>query len=134
MIEMEPETIGQRIKIRRRILRKRMAQIANETGVSIAAVSLWENDSATPGAARIGLLAQSLECDPAWLLTGGTHSETSTTSKPNDNQENTEFDKLKKIFDLLPRDRKSKVVDYAQGVLNDYHAEISEKIKKINAM
>ncbi|EAM2865520.1 helix-turn-helix domain-containing protein [Salmonella enterica] len=48
----------------------KQSHIANALGVTIQAVSLWENDSTVPTCDKIIPLANVLKCDLMWLLTG----------------------------------------------------------------
>ncbi|WP_232553243.1 helix-turn-helix domain-containing protein [Klebsiella michiganensis] len=63
-------TFGQRIRQARRLVSLQQHHIASGTGVTIQAVSLWENDLAMPTCDKIIPLANALKCDPLWLLTG----------------------------------------------------------------
>lgn len=65
-----PLSIGQRIRQARKLVSLQQHHIASATGVTIQAVSLWENDLTTPACDKIIPLANALKCDPLWLLTG----------------------------------------------------------------
>ena len=62
--------IGQRIRLARKYSDLKQSHIANALGVTIQAVSLWENDSTVPTCDKIIPLANVLKCDPMWLLSG----------------------------------------------------------------
>ncbi|MCK3654259.1 DNA-binding protein [Pasteurellaceae bacterium Macca] len=65
------ETIGQRIKARRKELGLTQQQIAKAIkGISNVAISQWESDTTKPNAENIFDLAIALECDLVWLLKG----------------------------------------------------------------
>lgn len=68
---MQPETLGQRIRTRRKELKLTQQQIAKAIkGVSNVAISQWESDITKPNAENIFDLAIALECDLTWLLKG----------------------------------------------------------------
>lgn len=133
MTEINPETIGDRIRRRRKELRKTLSDIAEEVGVSLAAVSLWERNDSIPSGQRINNLCKALDCTQLWLLEGIEHMTVSPTKTEN---KYTKYDleKLSNIFDILPREYRLKVVDYAQNLMDDYYSEMSGKINKIKSM
>ncbi|MCL7904833.1 helix-turn-helix domain-containing protein [Escherichia coli] len=63
-------SFGQRILQARKSASLQQHHIASGAGVTVQAVSLWENDSAIPTCDKIIPLANILGCDPMWLLTG----------------------------------------------------------------
>ncbi|ENP8230707.1 MULTISPECIES: helix-turn-helix domain-containing protein [Klebsiella] len=63
-------SIGQRIRQARKSANLQQHHIASATGVTIQAVSLWENDLTIPTCDKIIPIANALKCDPLWLLTG----------------------------------------------------------------
>ncbi|MFK3704667.1 helix-turn-helix domain-containing protein [Klebsiella sp. NPDC088457] len=65
-----PLSIGQRIRQERKSASLQQHHIASATGVTIQAVSLWENDLTIPTCDKIIPLSNALGCDPLWLLTG----------------------------------------------------------------
>lgn len=68
---MQIETLGQRIRARRKELKLTQQQIAKAIkGISHVAISQWESDTTKPNAENIFDLAIALECDLAWLLKG----------------------------------------------------------------
>ncbi|EHX5809206.1 helix-turn-helix domain-containing protein [Shigella dysenteriae] len=63
-------SFGQRILQARKSASLQQHHIASGAGVTVQAVSLWENDSAIPTCDTIIPLENILGCDPMWLLTG----------------------------------------------------------------
>lgn len=68
-------TMGQRIAKRRKQLGLSQEALADAVGVSRQAVSKWELDEAQPDAAKIVLLAKTLELTTDELLLGGAEGE-----------------------------------------------------------
>lgn len=65
------QTIGQRIRSRRKELKLTQKDVANAIkGVSHVAVSQWESDTTKPNAENLLDLAAALECSFVWLLKG----------------------------------------------------------------
>ncbi|MBF0785742.1 helix-turn-helix domain-containing protein [Muribacter muris] len=68
---MELDTIGQRIRARRKELKLTQKDVAKAIkGVSHVAISQWESDTTKPNAENIFDLAIALECELTWLLKG----------------------------------------------------------------
>ncbi|HII3686443.1 helix-turn-helix domain-containing protein [Pasteurella multocida] len=68
---MEQQTLGQRIRARRKKLKLTQANVAKAIkGISHVAISQWESDTTKPNAENIFDLAIALECDLEWLLKG----------------------------------------------------------------
>lgn len=63
-------TIGQRIRHVRKSTDLNQQHVASATGVTVQAISLWENDQTIPTSDKIIPLANALKCDPMWLLAG----------------------------------------------------------------
>lgn len=63
-------SIGQRIRHVRKSTDLKQQHVASATGVTVQAISLWENDQSIPTSDKIIPLANALKCDPMWLLTG----------------------------------------------------------------
>ncbi|MBD2782776.1 helix-turn-helix domain-containing protein [Xenorhabdus szentirmaii] len=131
MNDKNEETVGQRIRRRRKELKKTMMDIAGEMGVSTAAVSLWERDEASISGQRINQLCKALGCSSTWLLDG---IERLTPNRVENPHTQYEMEKLDNIFNILPKEYRLKIVEYAQNLLDDYYAEVSAKIDKIKSM
>ncbi|WP_354691050.1 helix-turn-helix domain-containing protein [Phytobacter sp. RSE-02] len=67
--------IGTRIRARRNELGLKQADVAKELGMTMQAISLWENGKVAPGGNSISTLARVLQCDVSWLLEGTTVDE-----------------------------------------------------------
>ncbi|ECJ2444977.1 helix-turn-helix domain-containing protein [Salmonella enterica subsp. diarizonae] len=64
------ETIGVRIRFMRKQHGMTQGQVAEAVNITMQAVSLWESNNTVPGSDKILPLADILQCDPLWLLTG----------------------------------------------------------------
>lgn len=64
------ETVGSRIKSRRRLLKLTQKDLAEWIGISASAVTQWENDVTNPSGENLLRLASHLQCDPQWILSG----------------------------------------------------------------
>ncbi|EIP3426194.1 helix-turn-helix domain-containing protein [Salmonella enterica] len=141
--ELLNETIGGRIKLRRRSLGRTLAELGRQIGVSAAAISLWENGSTTPDAKRLEALSKSLYCTIEWLVDGsefpqpdledkeGTPSERGEVSEPSSRPD---LEEINNIYVILSPERRKKLVDYAYQLLDGYQNELSEKINLVKSM
>ncbi|OTP83223.1 LexA family protein [Gilliamella apicola] len=69
---MATETIGQRIRRRRKTLNLTQKDLAKSLqDASHGSISQWESDITSPSAKNLFDLSIALECDFAWLLNGG---------------------------------------------------------------
>ena len=62
--------IAERIRLKREQLGLTQAQLGKLVGVSPKQIYKWERGRDEPGSGRISVLAQALEVDSRWLLTG----------------------------------------------------------------
>ena len=63
-------TVGSRVKFRRRQLKMTQKDVAEYVGVSASAVTQWENDATVPSSESLLKLASVLQSSPDWLLKG----------------------------------------------------------------
>ena len=63
-------TLGDRIKEARRALGKTQQDVADQFGITRAAVQQWEDGDTTPRHQRLQKLARFLKVNPTWLITG----------------------------------------------------------------
>ncbi|MFF6013198.1 S24 family peptidase [Rahnella sp. R3(2024)] len=63
-------TVGSRVKFRRRQLKMTQKDVAEYVGVSASAVTQWENDATVPSSESLLKLATVLQSSPDWLLKG----------------------------------------------------------------
>jgi transcriptional regulator with XRE-family HTH domain len=66
-------SVGARIVEARKLAGLTQQQLATRLGVSLRAVSRWENDSFAPRGDSLESLAKVLSVDLHWLVTGGSH-------------------------------------------------------------
>ncbi|MGO2307072.1 MAG: LexA family protein [Providencia sp.] len=64
------ETVGSRVKFRRRQLKMTQKDVAELVGISASAVTQWESDSTGLSAENLLKLSSVLKCNPKWLLLG----------------------------------------------------------------
>ncbi|MCW2454652.1 UNVERIFIED_ORG: SOS-response transcriptional repressor LexA [Rahnella aquatilis] len=64
------DTVGSRIKFRRRQLKMTQKDVAEYVGVSASAVTQWENDATVPSSESLLKLSTVLQSSPDWLLKG----------------------------------------------------------------
>ncbi|NIF21781.1 helix-turn-helix domain-containing protein [Candidatus Pantoea multigeneris] len=67
---MKKETIGDRIRLRRKSLQLTQKALAAQLAVSHVAVSQWEKEETQPRGENLLRLAEVLSCAPAWLIDG----------------------------------------------------------------
>lgn len=131
------EPIGHRIQLRRRELGMTQLQIAEEIGVSMAAVSLWEKDKTNISSDNLQKVANALRCNPLWLLNGsGSKFETSPQVKLyTGEEEGTELssdeEEILRLYSLLPQNGKGKLLAYAQSLLSEHAKELEKKLAAI---
>jgi transcriptional regulator with XRE-family HTH domain len=71
--EAQPQTLGQRIRQRRRELGLSTAELARRAGVTRDTLADWERDQTAPRSNRLLTLAGVLEASIIWLLEGQGH-------------------------------------------------------------
>ncbi len=64
------ESIGSRIKSRRKIIEASQKDLAKRIGVSQASITYWESDTNEPAGGNLLALANAFGVTPQWLLTG----------------------------------------------------------------
>ncbi|CAM7934569.1 Repressor protein C2 [Atlantibacter hermannii] len=69
---MTRQTMGERIRARRKELKIRQAALGKMVGVSNAAISQWEREETEPKGENLLSLARALRCSPDYLLKGDT--------------------------------------------------------------
>ncbi|WP_272671311.1 LexA family protein [Providencia sp. PROV138] len=67
---MNISNIGDRIKLRRKELKLKQADLAKKIGVTGSAISQWESGVTEPDGGNLIALASSLGCTPEYLLSG----------------------------------------------------------------
>ncbi|WP_272674560.1 MULTISPECIES: LexA family protein [unclassified Providencia] len=67
---MNETNIGDRIKLRRKEMKLRQAELGKKVGVSGSAISQWESGITSPDGGNLIALASSLGCSPEYLVTG----------------------------------------------------------------
>lgn len=63
-------TVGSRIKFRRRQLKLTQKDLAEYLGISASAVTQWEKDATDPSSENLLRLSQVLTCKPEWIMSG----------------------------------------------------------------
>lgn len=67
---MKNETLGDRIRLRRKSLQLTQKQLAQQVKVSHVAISQWEKEETLPRGENLLRLAEALGCAPAFLIDG----------------------------------------------------------------
>jgi len=67
---MMKESMGERIRMRRKALAYTQQALASGIGVSHVAVSQWEKEETVPRGENLLRLAELLQCTPAWIIDG----------------------------------------------------------------
>ncbi|AIR85908.1 LexA family transcriptional regulator [Pantoea rwandensis] len=67
---MKKESVGERIRSRRKNLKLTQQGVASGIGVSHVAVSQWEKDETLPRGENLLRLAELLQCTAAWIIDG----------------------------------------------------------------
>ncbi|MCJ7926421.1 MAG: helix-turn-helix domain-containing protein [Pantoea vagans] len=67
---MKNETLGDRIRLRRKSLQLTQKQLAQQVKVSHVAISQWEKEETLPRGENLLRLAEALGCTPAYLIDG----------------------------------------------------------------
>ncbi|MDQ1214484.1 helix-turn-helix domain-containing protein [Pantoea anthophila] len=67
---MKNETLGDRIRLRRKSLQLTQKQLAQQVNVSHVAVSQWEKEETLPRGENLLRLSEALGCAPAFLIEG----------------------------------------------------------------
>ena len=81
-MDIDMESVGNRIKSRRKEMQLTQTDIFNMCGIRSGALSRIENGTSVPSVILFYRIAQILECDMQWLLTGvSSNMENVTFSK-----------------------------------------------------
>jgi HTH-type transcriptional regulator, cell division transcriptional repressor len=64
------QTMGQRIRARRKELKLTQKQLGKKVNKTESAVSQWESDTHAPAGPHLGALCVALRTSPQWILTG----------------------------------------------------------------
>ncbi|MBD8159204.1 helix-turn-helix domain-containing protein [Pantoea agglomerans] len=76
----KPDTLGDRIKSMRELRNLGQFYLASSIGVTRSCIEAWEENTTIPGCDRLMPLANALNCDPLWLLTGSGASQADALS------------------------------------------------------
>lgn len=131
MTEKNQSTIGERIRLRRSVLGITQRELANQVGVSMAAVSLWEKGNTDPGAAKLELLAKSLGCPTEWLLSGDKSYQLNRFQDQPLAQQQKDISQLESLLALLPESARLDVLNYAREKLNEHMQELKRALDNI---
>ena len=101
---MQNETIGNRIKQKRRMLKLTQKDVARFAGLSASAVTEWELDMTQPSGESLVHLSKVLECSAEWIMTGKGDNELDKDPEIKGTILNKEHIELITLYDSLPRD------------------------------
>ncbi|OCA55163.1 helix-turn-helix domain-containing protein [Photorhabdus namnaonensis] len=128
MQSIDKATIGERIQSRRRELSLTQVKVAEEIGVSMAAISLWEKNKTNLSSENLQKLAQVLQCSVSWLLNGEDSFDNQVTTYTGGNCSS---HRILKIFDLLPDKEKAKIVEFAEELLSKHAKALENELNKV---
>lgn len=106
-MELDMQTIGARIKNRRKELKLTQTDIKAAVGISSGNISDIENGNRLPAASTLVQLAEALQCSIDWMLTGA--SPEPENSVPSEVGDSVEADLLKG-FRQLDRDDQDEIM------------------------
>lgn len=107
-MELDMQTIGLRIKNRRKELQLTQTNIKAATGISSGNISDIENGNRLPAASTLVNLAKILECSIDWILTGHSPLSENCIISDNGNAKETEF---LKGFRKLPDEEQEELME-----------------------
>lgn len=107
-------TIGERIRERRKIMGITQAALAEAFGINRVSVTQWELGTTSPEVDKIVKLAQLLDCDPEWLLSGNGSAPVKVNGKASPN--NLKFDPPNAIIGSKVEGLGRKIPVYGQAV------------------
>ena len=115
------ETIGQRIKNKRKRLGLTQEDLAQKIGVSFQAVSKWENDSSLPDVGIFNLVSKSLDMSIDEIINGSSESDDAYPVR--------EKSKWGKIFGTITKDIHADVGTIIGDVNADIYGNVNGDIK-----
>lgn len=141
MIERN-DTMGHRIRWKRRRLRLSQSDVAEKVGVSMAAVSLWETGRTNISSDKLLALAEVLSCDVEWLLNGSQLQHTDiegdnkiSEKKSEDERElDLELQTLIKIYETLPDHLRTHVLRVAVQAVAEYKDQLELMTKNLDKL
>ncbi|EBT1277837.1 helix-turn-helix domain-containing protein [Salmonella enterica] len=134
------DTMGHRIRWRRRRLKLSQSDVADKVGVSMAAVSLWETGKTNISSDKLLALAEILECDVEWLLDGVQPQRTdieddkkiSEKESEDERELDMELQTLIKIYETLPDHLRTHVLRVAVQAVAEYRDQLKLMTKNLD--
>ena len=115
------ETVGQRIKRRRKELGLTIPEVSDKTGISNGNLSTLERDRSLPSATALINLSECLNCSIDWILL---NKENKIFDMKYKNQFETELDiterLLLSLFKKLNKSDQNYIVEEIDGLLSNY--------------
>ncbi|HBB6984956.1 TPA: helix-turn-helix domain-containing protein [Salmonella enterica subsp. enterica serovar Napoli] len=107
-------SVGIRCRQRREELKLSRNKVADMVGVSLSTLQAWENQEREPTASDIIQLANTLDVDASWLLSGEQSKEIHSLPIPNEvvPDYDLKFEILRYIFSSLKKEEKDLVIDF----------------------
>lgn len=128
-MKIDMESIGERIKIRRKELHLTQTDIKNACGISSGSLSEIENGNRTPSVVIFHALAQVLECSMDWLATGESPDMKSDKfSVSRDDMSGDEYDLLS-AYRQLDRDDQDEIMDILNMKLSRAKRKKDQSVK-----
>ena len=125
---MTPQTIGERIRARRKELKLTQKSLAKALKLSDVSISQWERDDSEPTGKNLFALAKVLKCSPTWILFG---DEDQSPEEPTeipivlDERKQELFD----LFDALPESEQEAQLEQLRARVENFNNLFNELLE-----
>lgn len=127
-MKMTPQTIGERIRARRKALKLTQKSLAKALKLSDVSISQWERDDSEPTGKNLFALVKVLKCSPTWILFG---DEDETPEEPTaplivlDERKQELLD----LFDALPESEQEIQLNQLRAKVENFNNLFNELLK-----
>jgi transcriptional regulator with XRE-family HTH domain len=125
---MTPQTIGERIRARRKELKLTQKSLAKALKLSDVSISQWERDDSEPTGKNLFALTKVLKCSPTWILFG---DEDQSPEEPTeipivlDERKQELFD----LFDALPESEQEAQLEQLRARVENFNNLFNELLE-----
>ncbi|EMN1953037.1 helix-turn-helix domain-containing protein [Citrobacter koseri] len=125
---MTPQTIGERIRARRKELKLTQKSLAKALKLSDVSISQWERDDSEPTGKNLFALTKVLKCSPTWILFG---DEDQTPEEPTelpivlDERKQELID----LFDALPESEQEAQLEQLRARVENFNNLFNELLE-----
>ncbi|EIS1578205.1 helix-turn-helix domain-containing protein [Salmonella enterica subsp. enterica serovar Brandenburg] len=125
---MTPQTIGERIRARRKELKLTQKSLAKALKLSDVSISQWERDDSQPTGKNLFALTNVLKCSPTWILFG---DEDQTPEEPTeipivlDERKQELID----LFDALPESEQEAQLELLRARVENFNNLFNELLE-----